>query len=328
MSKKTFIYVLVLLCVILLLSNVFIDFNQDEPVVTKPATLSSRSIEKKFSEVLDQYNLDSSWVLIKFIKNENYDSLDRVYYVQLPTDISIPLLLSDINKRFQYDPVRIESIERKNYSNSTLKIYSGETFKMEAFLNHNRSIRRMISQLSIYVMINDFEGSDDIINNLLKMNIGTTLLLVPGEESRLFIQKINEHELTYAILINDDMDDNFKIEEDDNKELIKNTIVDLISVYGRSTKYIVDPHSELYNSVIFSFIRDEFAKRDIAFSFMIDYSSILDRDFNEVCSLFNFYCESGISKDVMKLIIDYNSFIRLKPLILEEKRKGTKFLVQ
>ena len=53
---------------------------------------------------------------------------------------------------------------------------------MEAFLNHNSSIKRMISQLSIYVMINDFEGSADIINNLLKMNIGPTLLLVPGEE--------------------------------------------------------------------------------------------------------------------------------------------------
>ena len=143
-----------------------------------------------------------------------------------------------------------------------------------------------------------------------------------GEALRLGVKTNGCSGMAYVLEFSD------KIEEDDNKELIKNTIVNLISVYGRSTKYIVDPHSELYNSVIFSFIRDEFAKREIVFSFMTDYSSILDRDFNEVCSLFNFYCESGISKDVMKLIIDYNSFIRLEPLILEEKRKGTKFLVQ
>lgn len=328
MSKKTFIYGLILLCVILLILNVIIDFTQDEPVAAKPASLSSKSIEKKFFEVLNLYNLDSSWVSSKYLKNKNYDSLKLAYYIQLPADISIPFLLNDVNSTFYFDPVRVEAEERKNNSNSTLKIYSGEILKMQAFLNHNSSISRKFTELSMYVMINNFESSEDIINGLLKMHIDHNLLLVPGEESTSFVQKVNEHELTYAIMINDDMDDKFKIEADDTKEMIKNTIINLIATYGRGTTYIVDPNSELYNSIIFSFIQDEFEKRGIELSFLTDYSSISGREFNEVSSLFNFYCESGISKVAKKLIIDYNSFLQLQPLILQEKKKGTRFLAK
>jgi hypothetical protein len=124
------------------------------------------------------------------------------------------------------------------------------------------------------------------------------------------------------------MEDRFSINTDDSKEMIKNSIVSLISVYGRNTLYIVDPGSELYNSVIFSFIRDEFTERDIELSFLTDYSSVLERDFNEVVSLFDFFCDSGTSGQRKKLIMDYETFIRLEPHILKAKKKGTRFIAK
>ena len=171
------------------------------------------------------------------------------------------------------------------------------------------------------------EESAEFIDSLANAGIDYSLLLIPGEESRVFLQKVIEYNLDYAVLINDEMEDRFSIDADDTKNMIKNSVVNLISVYGRNTVYIVDPNSDLFNSVIFNFIRDEFTQRDIELSSLVDYSSLLGKEFNDVVSLFNFYCDSGKSEKPVRLIMDYNTFTRLKPLILLEKKKGTKFTV-
>ena len=328
MSKKNFVYVLVSLCAVLLIINVIIDANRDKPVPVKPTSFSTKEIENKFSEVLKQYNLENEWTTVKYIDNENYDSLKKVFYVRLPRDISIPIIINDIYQAFQSDPVKIEAIERKNYSNSTLKIYSEDLLKMQAFLNHDDGIKRKFAELSFYVLIKNYKGTEEIIDSLLNMHINYNLLLIPGEESRAFLQEVKKNDMVYSVLINDDMEDRFKIEEDYTKQMIKNSVVNLISVYGRNINYIVDTRSNLYNSVIFSFVRDEFSKRDISLSLVTDYSSTLGRDFNDIISLFNFYCESGVSKERIKIIIDFDSFIRLEPLIIKEKKRGTKFSVR
>jgi hypothetical protein len=314
-----------LICVILLLVDVYIDQTYDEPVPVKPASLTTNAIENKFINVLNNYNLESSWISIRYIDNENYDSLKKVYFIKLPADISIPILLNDVNSEFYNEPVKVEAVERKNYSNSSVKIYSEGFLKMQAFLNHDRKIKRSSAEILIYVMINDFSTAGEITDSLVNKNIDYNLLLIPGEESRLFLQNILQHNLDYAVLINDEMEDRFSINTDDSKQMIKNSIVSLISVYGRNTLYIVDPDSELYNSVIFSFIKDEFTKRDIELSVLTDYSSVLGREFNEVVSLFDFFCDSGKSGQRKRLIMDYETFTRLEPYILKAKKKGTRF---
>ncbi|VAX14975.1 hypothetical protein MNBD_IGNAVI01-1905 [hydrothermal vent metagenome] len=316
--KRKLIYALIALSIVLIIGNVLLErYSSDEVVIVQE--LSKNKIEEKFRTTLNDYGIAENWVTKISPKNKNYDSLDYIYKIKFPPDISIASFIKDVNASFVNQPVDIESVEKKNYSNSELKIFSNSILKLDANLIHSRKIKRIFAEYGFVIKIDD-RVDVEVLNELSKLYINYTFAFVPSEYSSDVLDKLRSE---YIVLINDEINDSrFELDEDFTKQRLINNIKEIIITYGRKVIYLIDENSKIYNSKIYSLIKDEFEKREIKI-LPLSYLTPLKADSKkQLVSLFQFYTTSLKGKKGETFLITYDDFITLVPLIERQLKMG------
>jgi len=316
--KRKLIYALIALSILLIIGNILLErYSKDEVVIVQE--LSKNKIEEKFSTTLNNYGIADNWISKVSPKKKTYDSLDYIYKIKFPLDISIASFIKDVNASFVNHPVDIESVEKKNYSNSELKIYSNNILKLDANLIHTRKIKRKFAEYGFVMKIDD-RVDEEALNELSKLYINYDFAFVPSEYSSDILDKLRSD---YIVLINDDINDSrFELDEDFTKQRLINNIKEIIITYGRRVIYLIDENSKIYNSKIYSLIKDEFEKRDIKI-LPLSYLTPLKADSEkQLVSLFHFYTTSLRGKKGETFLITYNDFITLVPLIEKQLKMG------
>lgn len=317
--KRKIIYGLISFTLFLIIGNVIIEQLTSKDVKVIKQELPKKVIEELFVATLNDYGILTDWVSKTNRRTKKSDSVDYIYQINIPLDISIASLIKDVNAKFSNQPVEIESIEKKNYSNSEIKIYSNSTLKFDANLIHDRKIKREYSEFAFVVKM-DENISDEAMASLKRIYFNFMVAFVPSEFSSTLLNKLDWN---YSVILNDEIDDSrFLLDEEFSKQRLDNAIKEIIITYGRKAIYLIDERSKIYNSKIYSMIKDEFEKRGIN---IIGLSSLtfLDAETdNQLQSLYQFYITSLKGKEGKNFFLNYNSFLSLSPQIERQLKMG------
>lgn len=316
--KRKLIYALIALSILLIIGNVLLErYSKDEVVIVQE--LSRNKIEEKFISALNDYGIINDWITKSSAKNRTSDSLEYIYKIKFPIDISIASFIKDVNAEFVNEPVEIESIEKKNYSNSELKIFSNKILKLDANLIHSRKIKRKFAEYGFVIKIDD-RVDEETLDELSKLYINYAFVFVPSEYSSDILDKLRSD---YVVLINDEINDSrFELDEDFTKQRLINNIKEIIITYGRRAIYLIDENSKIYNSKIYSLIKDEFEKREIKILPLSHLTPLKADSKKQLVSLFQFYTTSLRGKKGETFLITYDDFITLVPLIEKQLKMG------
>jgi hypothetical protein len=319
-TRRNFVYALIAVSIFLIILNISIE------VVTKKVdkdtpTFVKKEIENKFALTLNNYGIDSKWIKKVHVKKPLSDSLNYLFNIAIPNEITITTLIKDINNAFINLPVSIETSERKNYSNSVIKIYSDNVLKLQANLNHSDEIEREFAEFSFLVYINTSD-SEIPLEMTSKVFYKFTYLIVPTKASNEIKSKLNRN---YAILLNDQISDaEYALEEEFTKQKLINNIRTIILTFGKDNLYIIDESSALYNSKIFSLLRDEFESRGIKLKSLQNYNKVEGNNLEQLKSLLSFYATSMKGKEGKTFVVELSNFIQLNPTIEHYIKKGNR----
>ncbi len=228
LKKRKIIYALIFTSLLLIIGNILIDqFYVDEPVVVVQ-DLSREQIEEKFLSTLNDYGIKNEWITKTTPKKKISDSLDQIYKIKIPLGISIASFIKDVNSNFINQPVVVKSFEKKNYSNSEIKIYSNKILKLNANLIHTRKIKREYSQYGFIVKIDD-QVDEELLDQLMQLSFNYAVSFVPSEFSS---ENLIQLSSSYFVLLNDEIEDSqFLLDEDFTKQKLVNNIKEIIIAY-------------------------------------------------------------------------------------------------
>ncbi|MCF6268104.1 MAG: hypothetical protein L3J41_00135 [Melioribacteraceae bacterium] len=309
--KRKFIYALVVVTIVLIISNILLEVNFKKEKKTIPE-VSLNEIELKFSTTLSSYGILSDWIKKKYVNSKLSDSLDYIFNVTLPQDVSIPTLIKDLNNSFNSASINIETTEKKNYSNTRIKIYSNEKLKLQANLKHSKKIIRKYAEYSFLLYV-DFNNAETNWKEIKNIFYDFTYLITPSKAA---LEAKNNFDGKYAMLLNDQLrGTEYALEEDYSKQKLINRIRSIVISFGKDKIYLIDETSALFNSKIYSLLRDEFSKRGIRLISLQKYPKLKGNTNQELISLFQFYTTSLKGKEGKTFVLNLNDFLKLQPHI-------------
>lgn len=318
--KRKFIYALIVISIILIIFNILIELTSKKEVKIIPE-VSIKEVEFHLSTTLNNYGILNGWIKKVYIKNKLSDSLDFLFNITLPQDVSIPALIKDLNNSFNSEYINIETFERKNNSNTQIKIYSNGKLKLQANLRDSKKIIREHAEYSFLVHV-DFNNNESNWKKMKNIFIDFTYLIIPSKES---FENKNSFNGKYALLINDELSETkYSLEEDYSKQKLTNRIRSIVINFGNDKTYLIDETSTIFNSKIYSLLRDEFEKRGINLLSFQKYSKLKGDSNQELISLFQFYTRSLNGKEGKTFVINLEDFLKLQTSIAKQIKMGDK----
>lgn len=323
--KKKLIYFFIGFSVFLMIANIVVDFFQNEEESLKTHEVSSKLLEEEFNNIIDEFGIDNSWIKVKNINNKNLDSLKKVYYVQIPTDLNIPIFIKEFQKNLLKQPVEVVGEERKDNGNSVIKISSNNHLKFQAYLNYDKSLSREKFQFAF--LVNDFQDLSsserkNILGNDLKMAVG----LIPSESAFLQLEEVSKNKKENYLIIDDEISDSkYELDISFSKERLKSSIISIVTDFKNSIFFMIDKESELYKSTAYNFIKDEFLKRKIKLYSYENFIDLRGKEKTDLISLFKFYCDDS-SKKKNIFLIDFNGINILSEAIMHYQKKGNRLI--
>lgn len=329
--KKTFTKYLFGFTIFLLIINIVIEFVARPGKSGKGGSsnireLTTRQIDSIFVDVLDQYGIESRWISTKPIKVKDEDSIKKQFTVYLPADLPIPLIIRDVNKVIENDITGFVSEEKKIFGTTEIRIYTNELLKLKATLISDPQTIRERNNLTF--IISDAAGlKTSDFNQFLSLPFSLCITVVPSDESVTLADTLKKYSKEYILVLNNQMTEKkYKLEDRDQKTLLRNSIDNIIKNFEEAKLITVDETGKLYNSVIYNFIRDEFKKRKKELVPLSQFISLSANNDNELISKFKFHGMDGSSGNQKTFLISYENFLKIRPELELFKKKGHRIL--
>jgi hypothetical protein len=321
--NKILTYLLVI-AIILLSIDLLIDKFIFPGRIKSDNNTSVTSFNKDFENELKELHIDSLWIKKKKIKNKISNTIPFIYQVKVPKDLPIALLLSEVNKKFNFISTKIISQEKKINRTTLLNIYYDNLKVLQAELEIDTNIVR--KSCSFGFILKDI---DELSKNELLEFLNTPeefcVILIPSVNNEFVKDKIVESQKEYLILLNDDLEDQkYKFDEKFSKQRLQSSLREILINFKEARLFLYDPDSDLFNSSLFGYIKKEFEKRKIKLLPISKFISIESGGDNDVVSVF----KSGLTnKSAGKVyMVKTDDFISLQTEIANQRLKGNKLV--
>lgn len=322
--KKRIIQTLFALAVITLIANLIVAKYFKGAIQKKEKDFNSNFINDQFIQDLNNFGIKKDWIK-DFSKDESSSSIYS-YKVDLPKDLPIPVVLSEIYSSFFSSGVKIQSIEKTIGGKTVLNIFSKNRLDLSAEFNYNENIRRNAGNIGLIVF--DLEKLNVKDMNAI-VNFPQTLVaaVIPSKENLKLATELSANRKELAIYLNDDIKDpDYKLSKDYSDYRLSIAIRTIISDFSNAIFFVIDDHSKIYQSPAYSFIQKEFSKRNIKLIPASSLDIIPDGSKADVKTNFrNLVLKTHIGDN--KLISVYaDDFELLKPEIFSLIKIGYKFI--
>ncbi len=317
-TKNNVIQLLLVLVVLLLAVNIIIEKTLKPVSSTEDKTLPSSVINERFLASLNNYNLDSSWIAQKSVKQNDNDSLKFSYKVSVPADLPISLLIREVQNQFDTSEVNIESTEFRKDNSTELNISSGGHIKLKAVMAYNKEIKRSTDTIG-FVLTGIADLNKEDLNSLLLLPEYFAGVLIPSKHSQEMLKILRENQKEAAVLLNDEITElEFKLNTGYSSRRIKNSIVSIIGKFFKAAFFIIDENSDIYNSPHYKLIREEFSKRNIIL--------LTWERFTELKNISRENLVSEIHKSKNNIFkVSADEFLEMPPLLESLRKTGYKF---
>ena len=320
-SKKSVLKILFGTALVLLIANLVLNNieNENNSISTK-TELSNGEIDSLFRFTLHSLGLLDDW-----IKERKNSKVDKSYKIKIPNDLSIPVILAEINSNFWESDVTINSVEKIFSGRTILEIKSEDEIKLRADFDYHKDIFRSAGTAAF--ILENFELSSFEDSLLLEIPEPFSPLFVPSTENLLLSKFIFDKQKTYSLLLNDDIPElKYKLKDGYSKNRLKGPLLSIINDFSSATYFFIDDQSDLFNSLIFSYLRDELVKRKIK---IVKLSYLEKLDFSEtdlLISSFDTFMKNTEEGESITFLISADNFRNLLPEIKSYRKVGYKIV--
>lgn len=322
-NKRKIIYSLVTVVVFLLLVNVSLTLVETRKQITKE-TQSKEKIEADFFSVLKNFGIKENWITKQKIKKSKNDSLTYKYVIKLPLDVTIPVLLKDINEIFASLPVDATSKELKVYGVTELTLSSGEIQKLSAEFKYDSEISREYSSIG-FLISNDDLISEDEIKKIKDLALPVGIILPLENKSKIIAEIIKTNKLDYFIELSDNSDNvDFELDEDLGLDKLTSNIKSIISSFNSPKIFFVNEIESGFSASIENFIVEKFQKRERKVVTSNSFFNLKGEDELDLRSLLGFHLNKLKPRTSKVFIINMNDLFEIQNILQKFIKKGNK----
>ena len=324
--KTKIIKFLIAAAVVLLIVNVALNYKKKPPKREPVNERSVHQIENVFFKVLDDYGIEKDWISTKKVKPAEEDSIRVQYFVKLPTDVPVPLIIKDINKVIEKDITAFVSEEKKIFGTTEVRIYTNEILKLKATLIPDKESIRKRNELS-FIISDALDLSDANYKKFLSVYFPATALVTPGLDVQTKIDTLKNYLKEYAVYLNDDIKDSeLKLNPGFQKQILRGSIGNIISDFKEAKLYVVDERSKVFRSPIYGFVRDEFKRQGIILHPKSEFINLETKEDSVLVSKFRSYCNDSTGTRQKVFILKFEDFQKIFGEIERLKKKGNKIV--
>ena len=326
--KKTFTKYLLITAVALLIINVAID------LIIKPkkknenqnTELTAHQIDSVFISVLSQYGIEDEWISTKKVKIQGEDSLSKQFVIKLPVDVSIPLIIKDVNKIIENDITGFVSEEKKIFGTTEIRIYSNEILKMKATLTPDTSAVSTRNELCL-IISDAYDLSKSDYNSFLSVPYMLCAVEIPGDDAVAKSDSLKKYSKEYLVFLNNDNSETkYRLESGDQKELLKNSVLNIVSGFKNAVLFSVDEQSKLFNSTVYNYVRDVFKKYNVKLVNAGEFIQIASENDEEIVSKFKYHCEDTTGEKQKIFFVTFDDFQKIRGELEKFRKKGNKII--
>ncbi|MCH7770418.1 MAG: hypothetical protein IIA49_05290 [Bacteroidetes bacterium] len=320
-TRKSITLILFSATLFLLTVNLLINvINQSPEPEPNETNLSSQEIDSIFL-----YSLYSFGLLDEWIKETKNSKVKSAYKVKVPADLSIPVILAEINKNFWGKDVTISSVEKDFSGKTILNISKANIIQLKSEFKYDKGIQRSAGTAAF--VIEDFELSNDEDSMLLKIPNPFSPLLIPSNENSKIKEFIINSDKIYLLLLNDDISElKYKLKESFTRKRLKSSLLSIINAFSDASFFVIDDKSDLFLSTVYSYIQTELTKRKIKLLKLSSLQRLEYEDVNQINNAFeNFLKAAGVEENIT-FIITAEGFKTLLPEIERFRKIGYKFV--
>lgn len=322
--KKQITKYLFVIAVALLLINVAIDFiKKNSSKKEKPNTeLTANYIDSVFISVLAEYGIEDQWISVKNISLPYEDSISRQLIIKLPADLSIPLIIKDVNRIIENDITGFVSEEKKIFGTTEIRIYSNEILKFQASLIPDANTIRDRNKLSIIISdAYDLSASD--FNSFISIPHNLCAATIPGQNTEAQADSLKTYSKEFIVILNDEnTETKFRLDPGDRKELLKNSVINILSGFKNAVLFCVDEQCKLFNSTVYNYVRDDFKRHGVKLVHKAEFIQISSDDETELFSKFKYHAEDKSGGNQKIFLMTFEEFLKIRNELEKFRKKG------
>ena len=321
LNHKSVLPILFGAAIILLISNLVLNFTDNENnLKSNKTTLRSGEIDSLFLLSLHSFGLLDDWIK----KNES-SKVEYLYKVKIPNDLSIPVILAEINSNFWESGVQINSVEKIFSGRTILEIKLEDEIKLSAIFDYDKKISRTTGTAAF--ILENFELSSFEDSLLLEIPEPFSPLLIPSTENLSLSQFVIYKQKTYSILLNDDIPElKYKLKGSYSENRLKGSLLSIINDFSSATYFFIDDESDLFNSSVFSYLKSELVKRKIKIVKLNHLQRLNVSDIKGLISSFDNFMKNTGEGGSITFLISAENFKNLLPEIKRYRKVGYKFV--
>ena len=326
--KKAFTKYLLICAVILLIANIVIDIinNSGKKEIDASRELTTNQIDSVFLSVLKQYGIEDEWISTKKTKIAYEDSIKKQFTIKLPADLSIPLIIKDVNSIIQNDITGFVSEEKKIFGTTEIRIYTNEILKLKATLIPDAAVVRDQNELC-FIISDVYDLSAGSFAEFLSIPHELCGIMIPGASYIVQADSLKKYSKEYVVMLNDEnTETKFRLERDDQKALIKNSVYNIVAGFKDVVLFCIDEQSKLFNSTIYNFVRDDFLRRSIKLVHKNEFLQITSDTDEELISKFRYHCDDKSGNRQKIFLITFNEFKKIQSELDIFRKKGSRII--
>lgn len=293
-----------------------------EPV----SELSIHQIEKVFFKVLDDYGIEKDWISTKKVKPTEEDSIRVQYFVKLPADMPVPMIIKDINKVIEKDITAFVSDEKKMFGTTEVRIYTNEILKLKATLIPDKENVRNRNDLS-FIISDALELSDANYKKFLSVYLPVAALVTPGHDVETKVDTLKNYQKEYAVYLNDEIKDSeLKLNPGFQEHILRGSIGNIISDFKEAKLFVVDEKSKVFKSSMYGFVKGEFLRQGIVLRPRSEFINLEPTEDSLLIPQFRSLCDDSTGVHQKLFILNFENFQKIFGEIERLKKKGNKVI--
>jgi hypothetical protein len=320
LKKKRAALILFGAAFILLVANLVVDVPEENKSIETGKSLNYKEIDSLFHVSLKNLGLPE-----KCIQNRKKSKIPYSYRIKIPTDLSIPVVLAEINQVFSGSYVSINANEKSFNGLTLLEISLEKSNVLVAELNYDDEAKR--SGGTIAFVIDNFKLSVTDDSLLLDIPEPFSCLLIPHSKNIEVIKFLKSKNKTYTLLLNDDIPElKYKLNKNYSLNRLKGPILSIINDFSDAASIFIDDNSELFNSAALLNIRNELSKRKIHFNDLSKLHAIDSDSDEQLINGFENLMKTAGKNNSLIILVSQEEFRTLLSEIKKYKKLGYKIV--
>jgi hypothetical protein len=310
----------------LVFANIFTKKDDSDITLIPENETSGNTIDSIFLSTLNEFSVRGDKIKKRKSPYKKLDSLKYSYTITLPGDLPVISILHDLNQNFSKQTVEIYCREKKLNADSEIEIVSGNNVKLFAEILVNKSEVREFGGFVIY--LTGFENLEPLKKNILLRNSDPyTFLLLPTQKSTDVVKEITDANKKFILLLSDDKsDENFQLKIIFSKQRLLISIKNIVANFRRNPNILIDTNSELFNSIIFSYVEKEFKKRGFKVNPINSFNRLEFMSNEQAVSKFKETVNNLTKMETQIFTIQSEFYSNLTESISQNKKRGVKFI--